>query len=721
VGDPVVLGGTIPKNFYLGTVYYVAGVTATTFTLAATPGGTAINAGDAQSPTFTGGLKLDSGINLGAYGILNAGAASFGIGRTAAGGTVTLPAAGAGSLFVTPGSSGLNGLISIDAPIVDNGGALTLVKNGSGVLRLSGNNTYTGGTVINAGTLAVTASNHLGAAGSSIIFSGSAALSIGPNANWSFATGGSPDLGSHPITVNNGTVAGLYFNSPGTTITVPGAITGNGGIIYGRDPVVTFTGGSGSEYISLLSTANTFTGPITLGVNASENVGTASDITFNSLADSSNPITSNLGGAWTVSYGAGAVANLSVPNRPIDLRNSNATLRNQNATYTMTLGAVSTSTSGAKNLNLGNGGAGGFVVGSITDGAGTISVVTSGTGNWTLSGNMSHSGGVTSGGGLLTLSGTNTYSGTTAANQPLNLRGRAAVSPNTTFTIQSQTGYGRIMRLYIDDPGVVSLGNRVNLATIESSGAASATIHVDNNGGATTGSTLALGKPVFYNNGDLRANGYTLNVTGANGYRLQFGDVDLANNSNTGGGTAAGHTLNPTTASLIITGTVKQVNGTPAGRTVYASELKLDGTSTANLISGSIGDAADYPANPNALPLRLTKSGTGEWTLSGSNTFSGATSVSAGTLVLAGSRCLSDTTNLTISATGKVKLNAGVKEKVGSLFFGAVQQATGTWGSSASSAANTNDTYFAVAGTGLLYVGIDPPLPPPPGTVIVIF
>jgi len=411
VGDPVALSsfsGDL-NNFNVGRVYYVAGVTGTTFTLAATPGGTAINAGAARTVQFTGGLKLDSGINLGTTGILNSGNAPLAIGRTAAGGNVTLPTAGAGNLYITTGltpvtsaNSGLNGRISIEAPIVDNGGALTLVKNGAGVLRLQGTNTYTGGTVINAGTVILTADNNFGDAGKSITFNGSGALSFGPNSSWAFASGGTIDLGSHPITVNNGAVAGLYFNSPNMTMNVPGAITGSGGIIYGRDPVVTYNGGSGGENISLSSTGNNFTGPLTLGVNASENIGTGGDITFNSLADSTSPITFNLGGGgWTVSYGTGATAPLSVPNRPIDLRNSNATIRNQNGTFTMTLGAVSTSTSGAKTLNLGNGGAGGFVAGAITDGLGSISVAKSGTGTWVLSGANTYTGGTTVSAGTL--------------------------------------------------------------------------------------------------------------------------------------------------------------------------------------------------------------------------------------------------------------------------------------------------------------------------------
>jgi autotransporter-associated beta strand protein len=198
--------------------------------------------------------------------------------------------------------------------------------------------------------------------------------------------------------------------------------------------------------------------------------------------------------------------------------------------------------------------------------------------------------------------------------------------------------------------------------------------------------------------------GAALNVTGANGYKLQFTGLNVtlmpafAN--------AWSVKLNPTTAPLIIAGTVQQVAGCTNGTTT----LNLDGTNVANQITGSIKDSAD--AAPKVLNLSKTSSGT--WTLSATNTFTGSTTVSGGTLVLAGGTCLSDTNLLTISTGGKVQLEAGVKEKVGLLNFGATPQSTGTWGSTSSSAQNTSTNFL---GTGILYVGIDIPAS---GTLIQI-
>jgi autotransporter-associated beta strand protein len=660
VGDPVVLssfGGDL-TNFNVGRLYYVAGVTGTTFTLAATPGGTAINAGAAQSAQFTGGIKLDDGINLGTTGILNSGNAPLAIGRTADGGNVTLPTAGAGNLYLTTGltpvtsqNSGLNGRISIEAPIVDNGGALTLVKNGAGVLRLQGANTYTGGTVINAGTVIFTADNNFGDAGDTITFNGSGALSFGPNHSWSFAAQGTVDL-NRPVTVNNGAIAGLLYNGPGTTANVTGAITGNGGITAGRDRVVAFTGGSGTVNMNFTSTGNTFAGPLTL-----DDAGNSQTVHYNftSLADSTSPITVNMQ-SGNFELRSDAIANMSLPNRAIDLRTSGTTFRNQSATYSMTLGAVSTTTSGAKELKLNNGGAGGFVTGNITNGAGTISVTKSGTGTWTLS-------------------GTNTYSGITGPdNTTLTIRGKNALSPSSIISFDPSSGSagggsGRL-NLYMDDAGSVALGNQINVRTAQTSGGVTAqwTIDVGNNGGATTGSTLVLGKMNFASISDPRAGGYILNVTGANGYGLQIGDVDLAPNVGSGGGTGngsfqPGQGFNPTSAPLTITGTVRQ-NAASVASGANTGRLVLWGTNVGNSISGAIMDPADFPGNANAKALGITKGSTSNWSLSNTaNTFTGSivlssTTTSAGTLSYAsagGANAISfsqTTGSATLSYTG---------------------------------------------------------------------
>ena len=97
--------------------------------------------------------------------------------------------------------------------------------------------------------------------------------------------------------------------------------------------------------------------------------------------------------------------------------------------------------------------------------------------------------------------------------------------------------------------------------------------------------------------------------------------------------------------------------------------------------------------------LSLVKSGLGTLTLAGSSiTYTGTTTVNAGTLGVNGNS-ISDTGTLVINS-GKVNL-AGT-ETVSKLFYGATQQAVGTYGSTSSSATFKDNTRFS--GSGILNV-----------------
>ncbi len=118
--------------------------------------------------------------------------------------------------------------------------------------------------------------------------------------------------------------------------------------------------------------------------------------------------------------------------------------------------------------------------------------------------------------------------------------------------------------------------------------------------------------------------GGALDVQGANNYKLQIGNINITLGG-TGTPVAWNTKLNPTTASLIVTGNVQQTAG---GVGSVTTNLQLDGTATGNLISGSILNSAD--ATPRA--LSVSKAGTSTWTLSGTNTYTGTTTLSGGTL-----------------------------------------------------------------------------------------
>ncbi|MEO7173817.1 autotransporter-associated beta strand repeat-containing protein, partial [Flavobacterium sp.] len=101
--------------------------------------------------------------------------------------------------------------------------------------------------------------------------------------------------------------------------------------------------------------------------------------------------------------------------------------------------------------------------------------------------------------------------------------------------------------------------------------------------------------------------------------------------------------------------------------------------------------------------LAVTKVGAGTWTLTGANTYTGDTTVNAGVLAVNGN-AIANANKLVLNG-GKVDA-MGATEVVGTLYFGAAQQAAGTWGATGSGAAHIDDTHFS--GTGLVSVTTAP-------------
>jgi fibronectin-binding autotransporter adhesin len=222
----------------------------------------------------------------------------------------------------------------------------------------------------------------------------------------------------------------------------------------------------------------------------------------------------------------------------------------------------------------------------------------------------------------------------------------------------------------------------------------------------------------------------------------------LSDHANVRGNLGLGNGVSKTINSLIRTssGTVNIGNGSTL---TIASGGLFFGTNTGSMGAAGSPDAGTLnfgsaeaviystSANTNSIGSvitgtgGLTKSGMGTVVLLGANAFSGDTHVSSGTLrvnngsvlgdgnayVHAGatldllsSDAIGDDDSLAILIagihTGKVNLGDGVTDTIGALYFGDELQAFGTWGSSASGAQFTNDTFFS--GTGILNVVPEP-------------
>lgn len=238
------------------------------------PGGLTIAGGTVNllgTNTFTGGTTIASGGTLRAGADAAMGAASGGL--TFTGGTLQATSAYTIARQVSLGTGGgtidTNGNnILVSTAIAGSGG---LTKAGTGILTVSGANSYVGGTTINAGTLRL-------AAGASLPTTG--ALTV---------NGGTLDFNGNNVTIGSLAGAGGTLSLGASTLTVAeagsttfaGTLTGTGGVTKTGTGTLNLTG------------ANTYTGPTSVsGGRLAINGSITSNVTVGSGG--------NLGGAGTI-------------------------------------------------------------------------------------------------------------------------------------------------------------------------------------------------------------------------------------------------------------------------------------------------------------------------------------------------------------------------------------------------------------------------------------
>ena len=515
-------------------------------------------------------------------------------------GTVTSGVAGAATLTVGEA----NGTGATFTGAIQNGtGTVSLTKIGTGTQTLGGASNYSGGTTISAGTLI--GDNNTAFGIGTITLNDASTLAN----NTSVLLANSVDI-TNAVTVANlgtgvstigtsGAGAGANATTFSGTITLNKATTFSGtatdrlaidGQVTGSVGTLTVSGGSRT---TLQSTANNFVGNILItgaGTTLQASVATAGEVIPNATnVDVGASTTFMLAGS------AGATETINA------LTGSGTVTRNVGGTQTLTVGSA---------------GGGGAFTGTMNNGSGTVALTKIGAGTQTLSGTGINFGGATTvSNGRLILSEATSH-GNGASTTSFSVAAGATLEFNVagTHRIGSTSGADGILisgggTLQKTGVGLLALDEQgSNLFKVTMAMTTGALIDVQ--GGAIRNGGWQ-GQVWTNNKADLNiAGGATFDIWDGNGVI-----VDAL----TGAGT-----LN------------RGIGGTS---TIIVGIDNGSGTFT-----GTITDSAGGVA--------LTKSGTGNQTLSGPNAYSGATTINAGTLTLGSATALGTTAGATTIVSG---------------------------------------------------------------------
>jgi fibronectin-binding autotransporter adhesin len=623
--------------------------------------------------------------------------------------------------------------------VFSSGGGLTLNDTAAtkGTLTLSGASiTYTGPTLVSAGKLVVP-STHAGTGAATVSATATLGVNVSGTSQWQpaslsladpctleFNNVQNPGTTTAPllpgtavgtvtnVTININSIAGAA--TPGNSYPLVGQVSATNGYMLGTEPA----GVTGHLAVD--------TGTLVYVVDSAADLWTGADGTNPTFWDIAT--TTNWDGKALINTPAGSYAegdnvrfdDTATPASPVTVEiqapvvPGNMTFANSSKNYIVN---------------------GSFAIG----GSGTLTKTGSGT--LTLSSSNSYSGGTNvSGKGALALahgnaagSGTINFASTsTSATIPtFSLSG--GIDVTNAMILRADTGRNTIHSLGDNNTlsgNLTVTNNAGNIVLLSNYAAVGTTFTV---GGATPNST-AITADTFSNSisfrcqtsgalgilnsrinapnatVDANVNGnWTINSTGnswAVTALLNGGIIKLGANDALATGAAVNldgtgyvdlNGFNQTVAGLAGSGsTGKIVNDS----TTSDSILTLAGLTADRNFIGAITDGT----NGRITSLVMNSSGRTQ-TLSGANTYTGDTNVNAGTLAVDGDS-IADTGKLVIS--GGI-VNATGSETVGTLCFGATQQAAGTWGSSSSTAVPpfVDDTRFS--GTGVVVVTAGPP------------
>lgn len=694
-----------------------------TGTTAASPTSFAINAG---TLAVAGGNALaDTGaVTIATAGTLQLKASEM-IGSLGGAGNVVL-----GANTLTTG--GLNASPTFSGVIAGSGG---LTKVGTGTLTLSGANTYTGATAINAGTLAVSGGVAIGDASAVTIGAGGTLLLNASEAIGSLAGTGAVALGPNTLTTggdgastsfggNAGGTGGLTKVGTGTqTLSGANTYTGatsvnagtlalSGGSAIADASAVTVASGAtlllnASETVGSLAGA----GAVTLGANTLTAGGTNASTTFSGVASGTGGLGKVGTGTLTLS-GVNGYTGATVV--------SAGTLAASGGTAIADTSAVTVVNGATLLLNASETIGSLAGAGAVTLGANTLTAGGDGT-STAFAGVASGTGGLLkAGAGTLTLAGANTYTGTTAVNAgTLALSGGAAIADAGAVTVAS--GANLVLNASeaigsLSGTGNVTLG--ANTLTVGGTSTSTAFGGVASGTGGLmkvgTGTQTLSGVNTYTGATTVNAGTLALGASNvladASAVTVASGAVlDLGANSDTVGALAINGTLNGTGT---LTAATYALNGATVNGNLGLGLLNQNGATS--VLTGSAG-ATTVNVNAGVLQLGANEriADAAAVTVASGATFNvagftdtvgsvngaGTVALGAGRLALAGAgasslAALTGTGNLDKSGTGALTLagNYGLT--------GSINLAAGTTSFTGTSAGSIRETGGTLTGTG---------------------
>jgi fibronectin-binding autotransporter adhesin len=674
-----------------------------------------------------GGLSLDVGrsLTIGAFTNESDGTLTLNAGATLvssnlnliAGSTIT----GAGSLSSGSAAYGLSSG-AISAALAGTGG---LNKSGGGVLTLTGANTYTGGTEIDGGTLAI-ATGALGggdvhmAQGTTIQFTGSSFTTsndffINGDPVFNVASGTTQTVGG---VIADDTVPGVVEKTGAGELVLTGANTYSGGTIISAGKLTvgvdTVRDGFGNTTSSAIGTDTLTLNGGTLATNAFYTVYNAilvnstggtidsganffqvfGDITNGSGAPGTLTIAGTTGGivflGGSNTYSGATVVNVGATLQPSSYDSLSAA-SDYTVNGTLNLRQLSSAFTIKSMSGIGN-------VTNLLAGDSILNIATASGQTATFDGTISdfgdgnpHIGIAINGAGtqIFTNSGSNYSGGTTLTSGALSLGGSNVLGNGDVTlnggTLRAEGNYGLNNAILVNGVGGTVDANRHTLTLggfADGSGVTSGTsLVIASTGGTgmvslTGGSTYSGGMTI--NAGATLAQGGSATISG--GTYLVNGGLQVSS---------------ATIASLNGTGTV-QDNGS-------GGALDIEIASGSASFSGTIADSVTDV-------LALTKGGAGTQILSGPNSYSGGTTLTGGILVAGSSTALG--TGQVIVTGGALGYANGVTLANAMEFQGdaALNVATGTATHSGNIGDDGPTTAYTVTKTGagtLVFSGVN--------------